>query len=320
MPMIKNTKMKTISRTLMIKLLLLLPCTIIIQSYPVFARMPSKELKEEAWKFTNKDTLSIETMGKTKVFITGSNSEDIEIKLRYVAKPDEKFEVRESQRAVYLKANIMNYDPHKPTQTYFEESTLIIAVPHGMYISCNGSSGEFEINEFIGVLKVIYGQGRFSIKNVEGSINLQLGILEAKIQHSKGSFNMSSGIGSVRAKDLTVNGESSFSTGIGIVKISLAREPEADLYVGSSFNKAQIRFNGHPVTGYFEFIAMADEGRIISPFKFDIEETFLDDIKNYNSSSDFGKKDDYYSKSFIRGDSIPKITLKTVTGTAKLTR
>ena len=302
----------------MIKLLLLLPGTLIIQSYAVSARMPSKELKEEAWKFTNKDTLSIETMGKTKVFITGSNSGETEIKLRYIDKPDEKFEVTETQRAVYLNANILNYNPHKPTQSYFEECTLIITVPHGMYISCNGSSGEFEVNGFIGVLKVVYGQGRFSINNVEGSINLQLGMLEAKIQHSKGSFNMSSGIGSVRAKDLTVNGESSFSTGMGTVKISLAREPEADLYVGSSFNKAQVNFKGHPVTGYFEFIAMADEGRIISPFKFDIAETFLDDIKNYNTSSDFGKKDDYFRKSFIRGDSNPKITLKTVSGIAQL--
>jgi hypothetical protein len=312
--------METLSRSLMIKLLLLLPGTLLIQSYQVFARMPSKELKEEAWKFTNKDTLSIETMGKTKVFITGSNSGEIEIKLRYIAKPDEKFEVKETQRAIYLKANILNYDPHKPTQTYFEESTLIIAVPHGMYISCNGSSGEFEVNGFIGVLNAVYGQGRFSINNVEGSVNLQLGMLEAKIQHSKGSFNLSSGIGSIRTKDLTVNGKSSFSTGMGTVKISLAREPEADLYVGSSFNKAQVRFNGHPVTGHFEFIAMADGGKITCPFKFDKEETFLDDIKNYNTSSDFGKKDDYYRKSFIRGDSIPKITLKTVTGTAKLTK
>ena len=310
--------MKTLSRSLMIKLLLLLPGTLIIQSYPVLARMPSKELKEEAWKFTFKDTLSVETMGKTKVFITGSNSGEIEIKLRYIAKPDEKFEVKETQRAIYLKANILNYDPHKPTQTYFEESTLIITVPHGMYISCNGSSGEFEVNGLIGVLKVVYGQGRFSINNVEGSVNLQLGILEAKIQHSKGSFNLSSGIGSVRAKDLTVNGESSISTGMGIVKISLAREPEADLYVGSSFNKAQVNFNGHPVTGCFEFIAMADGGRIISPFKFDKEEILMDDIKNYRNASDFGKKSEYKRNSFIRGDSIPKITLKTVTGIAQL--
>jgi len=104
------------------------------------------------------------------------------------------------------------------------------------------------------------------------------------------------------------------------IKISLDRAPEADLYVSSSFNKAQVSFNSHPVTGYFEFIAMADEGRIISPFKFDNEETFLDDIKNYRNSSDFGKKDDYNRKSFIRGDSSPRITLKTVTGIAQLIR
>ena len=49
-------------------------------------------------------------------------------------------------------------------------------------------------------------------------------------------------------------------------------------------------------------------------------ETFKDDIKDYSNSSYFGKKDDYSMKSFIRGDSTPKITLKTVTGIAKLTK
>ncbi|HUX94615.1 MAG TPA: hypothetical protein VMV47_02690 [Bacteroidales bacterium] len=312
--------MKTLSRTLMIKLLILLPGTLIIQSYPVSARLPSRELKEEAWKFPKKDTLCLETMGKTKVFITGSNSGEIEIKLRYIVKPDEKFEVKESQRTIYLKENILNYNKHRPTQTYFEECTWIITVPHGMYIRCSGSSGEFEVKSFIGVFKANYGQGRFNLNNVDGSIDLRLAMLKAKIHNSKGSFNLSSAGGSIRTKDLTVNGKSSFSTGMGVVKISLAREPEADLYVSSSFNKAQVRFNGHPVTGYFEFIAMEDGGRINSPFKFDKVETFLDDIKNYNTSSDFGKKDDYYRKSFIRGDSTPKITLKTVTGIAKLTK
>jgi hypothetical protein len=65
---------------------------------------------------------------------------------------------------------------------------------------------------------------------------------------------------------------------------------------------------------------MADEGRIISPFKFDKTETFLDDIKRYANSSDFGRKSEYYRKSFIRGDSKPKIIIKTVTGTAQLIR
>jgi hypothetical protein len=87
---------------------------------------------------------------------------------------------------------------------------------------------------------------------------------------------------------------------MGSVKISVAKTPEADLYVGSNFNKAQVSFNGHPLTGYFEFIAMADKGIIISPFRFDSEETFRDDIKNYRDSSDFGKKSDYNRKSFIR--------------------
>ena len=310
--------MKTLSRTLMIKLLLLLPFTLLIQSYTESGRLPSRELKEEIWKFPKKDTLFLETMGSTKVFITGSNSGEIEIKLRYIAKPDEKFEVKEKQRTIYLKENILNYNEHRPTQTYFEEWTLIITVPHGIYIKCNGSSGEFEVTGFIGVFKADYALGRFVFNNVEGSIDMSLALLKAKIYNSKGSFNMSSAGGSIRATGLIIAGNSSFMSGMGNIKISLARAPDADLYAGSNFNKAKVNFNGHPVTGCFEFIAMADGGRIISPFKFDIEETFLDDIKNYNTSSDFGKKDEYNRKSFIRGDSKPKIIIKTVTGTAKL--
>ncbi len=74
--------MKTLNRTLMIKLLLLLPFTLIIQSYTESGRLSSQKLKEESWKFPQKDTLSLETMGRTKVFISGSNSGEIEIKLQ----------------------------------------------------------------------------------------------------------------------------------------------------------------------------------------------------------------------------------------------
>jgi len=63
---------------------------------------------------------------------------------------------------------------------------------------------------------------------------------------------------------------------------------------------------------------MADEGRIISPYRFDKEEIFMDNIKNYRNSSDFGKKSEYKRNSFTKGNSKPKITLKTVTGTAQL--
>jgi hypothetical protein len=314
----KNTKMKILNRTLMIKLLLLLSFTLIIQSYTESGELYSEKLKEASWKFAQKDTLCLETLGSTKVFISGSNSGEIEIKLRYIAKQDEQFELNENQTSVILKENILNYDSHRPTQTYFEEWTWIINVPDGTYIKCNGSSGDFEVTDFNGFFKAEYGLGRFIFSNVCGNIDLSLALLHAQIHNSEGSFRLGSAGGSIRATGLTITGNSSFSSGMGSVKISLARAPEADLYVGSNFNKALVSFNGRPVTGYFEFIAMADKGRIISPFKFDKEETFQDDIKNYRDSSDFGKKSDYNRKSFIRGDNKPKITLKTVTGRAQL--
>jgi len=311
--------MKTFERALFIKLLLILPLVLMIQSYTESGRLSSRELSEKAWSFSNKDTLSMETMGNTKVYISGSGSGQIEIRVRYIARPDEKFEVKEKQRTLYLEEIILNYDRQRPTQSYFEECTWIITVPQGIYIKCNGSSSDFKVSGFNGFFKADYGFGSFVFDNVDGNIEMSMGSLFSKIHNSKGTFNLSSALGSIRATDLTITGNSSFSTGMGSIKISLARMLAADLYVCSSFNKAIVNFNSHPVAGYFEFIARADKGRIKSPFKFDNEETFLDDIKNYKTSSDFGKKDKYNRKSFIRGDSNPKITLKTVTGIAKIT-
>ncbi len=288
--------MKTLNRTLTIKLLPLL-FTLIIQSYTGSGRLFSQKLKEESWKFPQKDTLFLETLGSTKFNISGSNSGQIEIKLQYIAKPDEKFEVNEKPGAIYLKENILNYDRHRPTQTYFEEWTWIINVPDGTYIKCSGGSGDFEVKDFIGFFKADFGSGRFVFEKVNGRIEMSLAQLYAQIHDSKGSFIVSSAGGSVKATELTITGNSSFSSGTGSIKISLAQMPAADLYVCSNFNTAQVNFNGHPITGYFEFIARADKGKIISPFKFDHMETFLDDIKSYENSSDFGRKSEYNRKS-----------------------
>jgi len=298
-------------KKLIIILLVVLP---FIQNRKLF----SQEYKEEVWKFAGKDTLTLETLGSTKFNISGSNSGQIEIKLQYIAKPDEKFEVNEKPGAIYLKENILNYDSHRPTQTYFEEWTWIINVPDGTYIKCSGGSGDFEVKDFIGFFKADFGSGRFDFENIDGGIEMSLAWMYAQIHNSKGTFRISSAGGSVRATDLTITGNSSFSSGTGSIKISLAQMPAADLYVCSNFYTAQVSFNGHPVTGYFEFIARADKGKIISPFKFDHMETFLDDIKSYQSSSDFGRKSEYNRKSLIRGDSKPRIVIKTVTGTAQL--
>ncbi|RPI76462.1 MAG: hypothetical protein EHM47_00240, partial [Ignavibacteriales bacterium] len=75
--------MKTLNRKLIIKALLLIPFTLIIQSNTGSGRLSSQKLKEESWKFPQKDTLCIETLGKTKVIISGSNSGEIRIKLQY---------------------------------------------------------------------------------------------------------------------------------------------------------------------------------------------------------------------------------------------
>jgi hypothetical protein len=44
-------------------------------------------LKEEAWKFPKKETLSLEILGSTRVFISGFGSGEIAIKLLYIERP-----------------------------------------------------------------------------------------------------------------------------------------------------------------------------------------------------------------------------------------
>lgn len=278
----------------------------------------SQELREETWSFTQKDTLYLETHGRTKVSISGSHTDQIEIKLQYRFKPDEKFELNENNTSVILKERLLNYDNHRPTTTYFEDWILAINVPDGTYIKCKGGSSDFKINHFKGFFKADYGAGSFVIRNVEGTVDMLLAQLYARIHNSKGKFDLKSAGGAIRATGLSITGNSIFNSGTGSVRISLARVPDADLSVSSNFNKAQVSFNGNPVTGYCELIAMVDKGKIISPFKFDRTEIFLDDIKSYRDSSDFGRKSEYFRKSFTRGDNKPVITLKTVSGTAQL--
>ena len=67
-------------------------------------------------------------------------------------------------------------------------------------------------------------------------------------------------------------------------------------------------FNGNQVEGYFEFIARARGGRIISPFPFDDESTFWEN--NYL----------YDRKWFTRGSDDTQVLLRTLTGRVELRR
>jgi len=313
--------MKTMKKKSYLLSLIFLSFTLTTLSFTQIGRLFSQEgLKEENWKFPKKDTLVMNTSGSTKVFISGSNSNQIEIKLKYLAKSDEKFEIKEKQEAIYLTEILDNYQVNRPTQTYFEEWTWEISVPHGTYIKCRGNSSNFEISNFNGSYSAHYASGHYVLNNITGIIEMPSASSHVEIYNSKGSFDISSASGSVTASEIAITGDSRFRSTTGSIKISLSQTPTEDLYLASTTNKVQLNFNGHDVTGYFEFIARADDGRISCPYKFDDEDTFLDDLKTYRNSSDFGKKSEYNRKSFIRGYSKPKITIRTVSGTAKLSR
>jgi hypothetical protein len=71
-------------------------------------------------------------------------------------------------------------------------------------------------------------------------------------------------------------------------------------------------YDGNPVTGFFEFTARRDRGRIVSPIKFDTEEEYEP------GWGDRGRSVIYLRKTFTKGDDKPVILLGTSSGTAEL--
>ncbi len=86
----------------------------------------------------------------------------------------------------------------------------------------------------------------------------------------------------------------------------------------SNFGAVTLDFNGNPIEGSFEFIARADKGKIVCPYKFDTEQVFKSKKMIYKNEADFKELVDYKVCSFIRGDQKPKVLLKTVTGKVKV--
>jgi len=101
-------------------------------------------------------------------------------------------------------------------------------------------------------------------------------------------------------------GESSFTTASGSVYIRLSESLAYDTKLTSASGNATLDYNGNNISGTFEFVARVKKGEIISPIKFDKEEIFT---KN-------GKE--YYRKSFTKGNKTPEIKIETSTGKAEL--
>ncbi|UCD37294.1 MAG: DUF4097 family beta strand repeat protein, partial [Fidelibacterota bacterium] len=132
------------------------------------------------------------------------------------------------------------------------------------------------------------------------------------INNASGRFEVDNASGDIEAKSVTIEDDSNFDTASGDVLVSLAKSSEYDLELDAASGDVVLDYNGNPVTGYFEFTARMDRGRIVSPFKFDTEEEYEP------GWGDRGRLVTYMRKSFTEGSDEPVIRLATASGTAEL--
>jgi hypothetical protein len=261
----------------------------------------------------------------------------IHVHLVYSYEPDMSYEPRIQERGdtLYLEEKMRGNNP-KGYSTWtvevpddieidFKSATGNLAV-EGLKIEIDGSTGtgninlssvegEFDLSTGTGDIDLIQVKGEYDLSSgtgdveandSEGEFELSSGTGNVEIKNCKGNFDASSGTGDVNAEGLTLEFDGEFSSGTGDAEVSFPDGTDFELRVRSGTDDAILNMNGKQVKGYFEFTCDARRGRITCPVKFDKEEEY--------------KQNDqiYFRKSFTQGKDVPKIYIKTGTGTARL--
>ncbi|UCD38812.1 MAG: DUF4097 family beta strand repeat protein [Fidelibacterota bacterium] len=182
-------------------------------------------------------------------------------------------------------------------------------------IEIESCQGEFEIENASGRVEIMDSDGEFSIDNASGRIRMEdvSGRFELDnasgnidVVNVRGEFEVDNASGDIEAVEILIEDESNFDTASGDVIITLAKSPEHDVALESASGDVVLNYGGNKVVGFFEFTARADRGRIISPYKFDVEEEYERGNRVYER------------KSFTRGKGEPEILLRTSSGRAEL--
>ncbi len=191
-------------------------------------------------------------------------------------------------------------------------------------IKLNTVSGNVLLESLAAKSKITTASGDVIVKNSSEEITISVASGNVKIESSKskinvnsasgdiilsaisGSLDLNTASGNIQASDIEIMDMSSLNAASGDIMVKLTQSPESDMTLSTASGNIGLDYNGNEVKGYFEFTARVDKGKIVSPIKFDKQEVVEID----------GKKHD--KKSFTKGSSSPKITLKTSSGTVEL--
>jgi hypothetical protein len=173
-------------------------------------------------------------------------------------------------------------------------------------IDGNTGTGDIELTDASGEFELNSGTGSLDIQTSEGDFDLNSGTGKVRIKNCKGNFNANSGTGSVEAQKITFTEEGEFNSGTGDVEVIEPTGDDYELTLNSGTGDAVLDFNGAELSGYFEFKAGLDRGRIKADLDFDrVEE------HGYNGNGTLVKSVK------IKSDT-PRFYISTGNGTAEL--
>jgi hypothetical protein len=278
--------------------------------------LPAQPAKEIIRTYGKKDTLRINGISGSRVHISSGGQAHIEIRLNNHGNPEFRYSIQERNDAILISEDIINYDGGRPTPRSNYRWSIVL--PQGMYVEIDGATFALQLTNFSGTCVCQGARCHGLVENVRGRVEIHVAEFDIRVVDSQGAFNVTAANGDLEADRISLTGPSVFTTGNGDIEIGLAETARHNLLVGSASGRAILNYNDNPVAGAFEFIARADKGRIVCPYRFDVEEVFKDEKRQYKTESDFGVLVDYNRKTLVRASRDPKITLKTITGIVKL--
>ena len=298
--------MKT-SRTLII--ILMLALTSSCASFP--------RRKEIERTYLNKNEITIDVSPISRYAITTSRDQNVHIHLRSVDDPTVQYTIDETDEALRLSDKDLKYHPNRPTPRDIYEWKL--ELPRNMKVTCAGGVAQLSVDSFDGSISVTAGGGMMTFKDSTGTFDILTALADIRFDRCEGRFNvMTGGQADIEAWKIVIEGESSFSTNGGDVRVVLAKTPKHNVTIATGTGGGLLDYNGNTVVGSFKFSAEKGKGRVVSPYPFERQETYKDDLKYIRNENDSGKKVDYVLKEHVVGNSSPEIFMKTFRGRAVL--
>jgi DUF4097 and DUF4098 domain-containing protein YvlB len=173
-------------------------------------------------------------------------------------------------------------------------------------IDINTASGAVRLRGVSGDLSVTTASGAVEIADFGGRLRLRTAAGDVELNDPAAEIEATTAAGSIDVSELRLTGECSFSSAAGDVDVEMAAAPTFDLSLTSAAGTVELDLNGNDIVGTFVFSALQQAGRIESPVDFDEQEIFVHAGQTY------------LRKTFSRGSDLPRITLATAAGSARL--